>query len=73
MLGYGLLLLTGTPEEYYCPRGKRSAPLQMTAGCASTLLVIPQALCDVVVKRNYLATTMLAARQVGRSVGRSDG
>lgn len=63
VLGYGLLL-TGTPEEYYCPRGRRSAPLQITAGCAVTLLQIPQGFTDVVMRRNPLGSTVLAARQV---------
>lgn len=63
VLGYSCLL-TGAPEDWYTPRGKRRALLRLEAQTESWVLQIPRAFVDGAIKHNPFPTLALAARKV---------
>ncbi len=63
VLGYPCLL-TGAPEDWYTPRGKRRALLRLEAQTESWVLQVPIAFVDVAMKHNPFPTLALAARKV---------
>jgi hypothetical protein len=69
VLGYSCLL-TGAPEDWYTPRGKRRALLRLEAQTESWVLQIPHAFVDQAIKHNPFPTLALAARKVRWEGGR---
>lgn len=69
MLGYSCLL-TGAPEDWYTPRGKRRALLRLEAQTESWVLQIPHAFVDGAIKRHPFPTLALAARKARALCGR---
>lgn len=62
VLGYSCLL-TGAPEDWYAPRGKRGALLRLEAQTESWVLQIPHAFVDQAIKHHPFPTLALAARK----------